>query len=78
MNCSLHIHCIVQVIVVMSEIFVFLIIFTELIDSLIFLIHYLIFLLFHTYQTILFDNGVDAETVPVNTSSFITIKDAFY
>ena len=24
------------------------------------------------------DNGVDAETVPVNTSSFITIKDAFY
>ena len=24
------------------------------------------------------DNGVDAETVPVNTSSFIIIKDAFY
>ena len=75
MNCSLYIHCIVQFIVVMSEIFIYLIILTELIDGLIFLIHYLIFLLF---RTILVDNGVDAETVPVNTSLFITIKDAFY
>ena len=24
------------------------------------------------------DNGVDVETVTVNTSSFITMKDAFY
>ena len=27
---------------------------------------------------VLVDNGVDAEAVPVNSSSFITIKDAFY
>ena len=34
----------------------------------------------HKYKTHLLakDNGIDAKTFPVNTSSFITVKDAFY
>ena len=71
MNCSfMYIHCIliqVTYLCYVSNAY-FVIIFTEFIDSLIFLFPYLY---------ILVDNGVDAETVPVNTSFLIINNDAF-
>ena len=69
----LYIHCILQVKHVLSK--VFLTIIAKFIDSSVFLFHYLTFSVLFQHNFV--DNGVDAQTVLVNTSIYYSLNMLF-